>query len=96
MTAVVVNLAKPAIFGETFSLSCEVTGPVDIIHWWRNDQLISADNKTTFGTGYRTLTISSTQHSDGGDYQCEAFNSVSNQASDPFTVTVYCKYLYHY
>lgn len=96
MTAVVVKLAKPAIFGETFSLSCEVMGPVDIIHWWKNHQLISADNKTMFGTGYRTLTISSTQHSDGGDYQCEAFNSVSNQASDPFTVTVYCKYLYHY
>lgn len=96
MTAVVVKLAKPAIFGETFSLSCQVTGPVDIIHWWKNHQLISADNKTTFGTGNRTLTISSTQHSDGGDYQCEAFNSVSNQTSDPFTVTVYCKYLYHY
>lgn len=91
-----VSLAKPAIFGETFSLSCEVTGPVDIIHWWRNYQLISADNKTTFDTGNRTLTISSTQHSDGGDYQCEAFNSVSNQASHRLTVTVYCKYLYHY
>ncbi|XP_035771403.1 carcinoembryonic antigen-related cell adhesion molecule 5-like [Neolamprologus brichardi] len=89
VTAVVVSLAKPAIFGETFSLSCEVTGPVDIIHWWRNDQLISADNKTTFDTGNRTLTISSTQHSDGGDYQCEAFNSVSNQTSHRFTVTVY-------
>uniref|UniRef100_A0A3Q2W353 Hemicentin-1-like n=1 Tax=Haplochromis burtoni TaxID=8153 RepID=A0A3Q2W353_HAPBU len=89
VTAVVVKLTNPAIFGETFSLSCEVTGPVDIIHWWKNHQLISADNKTTFGTGNRTLTISSTQHSDGGDYQCEAFNSVSNQTSDPFTVTVY-------
>ncbi|XP_031581981.2 carcinoembryonic antigen-related cell adhesion molecule 5-like [Oreochromis aureus] len=89
VTAVVVKLINPAIFGETFSLSCEVTGPVDIIHWWRNDQLISADNKTKFDTGNRKLTISSTQHSDGGDYQCEAFNSVSNQTSHRFTVTVY-------
>ncbi|KAL3980508.1 KRAB domain-containing zinc finger protein [Sarotherodon galilaeus] len=89
VTAVVVKLINPAIFGETFSLSCEVTGPVDIIHWWRNYQLISADNKTKFGTDNRTLTISSTQRSDGGDYQCGAFNSVSNQTSLRFTVTVY-------
>ncbi|XP_005464014.1 hemicentin-1 [Oreochromis niloticus] len=91
VTAVAVNLSHPASLGETFSLSCEVTGAVDIIFWWRNGEiLISADNNNTaFSPDNKTLTITSAQHSDGGNYQCQAFNAVSNQTSHRFTVTVY-------
>ncbi|XP_025767375.1 carcinoembryonic antigen-related cell adhesion molecule 5-like [Oreochromis niloticus] len=89
--AVAVNLSHPASLGEMFSLSCEVKGAADMIFWWRNGEiLISADNNNTaFSPDNKTLTITSAQHSDGGNYQCQAFNAVSNLTSDKFTVTIY-------
>lgn len=83
----------PAILGETFTLMCNVTGIADTIHWWKNGHLISADNKTTFSADNKMLTVSSALQSDGGHYQCQAFNSVSNMTSSNYTVTVNCKYL---
>ncbi|XP_030606030.1 carcinoembryonic antigen-related cell adhesion molecule 5-like [Archocentrus centrarchus] len=87
VTAMVVSHA-PAILGETFSLLCEVTGTADIIIWWRNGHLISADNEATFSMDNKTLTLNPVLLSHGGNYQCQAFNSVSNMTSDSYTVTV--------
>ncbi|XP_070691302.1 hemicentin-1-like [Pempheris klunzingeri] len=89
LAAVVVNhTGGPAILHEPFSLHCEVTGSVSNIQWWRNGQLISADNTTVFEMENKTLILNPVQHSDNGDYQCQAFNAVSNMTSSPYTVEV--------
>ncbi|XP_042279318.1 hemicentin-1-like [Thunnus maccoyii] len=86
--AVVNHTGGPAIHDEPFTLHCEVTGSVDYIQWWRNGQLISADNTTVFDMGNKTLILHPVQMSDGGDYQCQALNAVSNMTSSPYTVEV--------
>ncbi|XP_069560020.1 carcinoembryonic antigen-related cell adhesion molecule 1 [Brachyistius frenatus] len=89
LTAVVVNhTSGPAILHEPFTLRCEVTGSVDSIQWWKNGSLIFADNTTVFRMNNKMLTLNPVQHSDGGDYQCQAFNYVSNMTSSPYTVKV--------
>lgn len=93
IVAVVVNhTGGPVILHERLILHCEVTGVVASIQWWRNGHLITADNTTEINN--KTLIILSVQLSDNGNYQCQAFNSVSNMTSSPYTVQVNCKY-YH-
>ncbi|KAM6935828.1 cell adhesion molecule CEACAM5-like [Lycodopsis pacificus] len=89
IAAVVVNhTGGPVMLHEPLSLHCEVTGSVASIQWRRNGQLITADNTTFFDMNNTTLTITQVQLSDNGDYQCQAFNSVSNMTSSPYTVNV--------
>lgn len=93
IAAVVVNhTGGPAKVHYPFTLRCEVTGTVVYIKWWKNGQLISTDNTTTFSMDNKTLNLNPVQHSDNGDYQCQAFNYVSNMTSRPYTVQVNCKY----
>uniref|UniRef100_A0AAQ5X1Q8 Ig-like domain-containing protein n=1 Tax=Amphiprion ocellaris TaxID=80972 RepID=A0AAQ5X1Q8_AMPOC len=92
ITAVVVKpTSGPAMLHEPFTLQCEVAGSADTILWWMNGQPISADNATVFGMNNKTLTLNSVQPSDNGHYKCQAFNSVSNMTSSPYTVNVICK-----
>ncbi|KAM9353509.1 carcinoembryonic antigen-related cell adhesion molecule 1 [Symphorus nematophorus] len=86
--AVVNHTGGPAILNEPFTLHCNIIGSVDKIQWWRNGQLISADNITVFGMSNKTLTLDPVRVSDNGDYQCQAFNYVSNITSSPYTVEV--------
>ncbi|KAE8289019.1 Carcinoembryonic antigen-related cell adhesion molecule 5 Carcinoembryonic antigen [Larimichthys crocea] len=89
IAAVVVNhTGGPAKVHYPFTLRCEVTGTVVYIKWWKNGQLISTDNTTTFSMDNKTLNLNPVQHSDNGDYQCQAFNYVSNMTSRPYTVQV--------
>ncbi|XP_041797830.1 carcinoembryonic antigen-related cell adhesion molecule 1 [Chelmon rostratus] len=89
LAAVVVNhTGGPAILNEPFTLHCEVTGSPDTVQWWRNGQLLSADNTTVFTMDNKTLTLNPVQLSDDGDYQCKAFNYVSNLTSSLYTVKV--------
>ncbi|XP_061573928.1 hemicentin-1-like [Cololabis saira] len=89
ITAVVVNpTVGPAILHEAFTLRCTVTGPFDNIQWWKNGELISADNTTVFDMNNMTLTLNPVQHSDGGSYQCWASNLVSNMTSTSYEVEV--------
>uniref|UniRef100_A0A3P8SNX7 Ig-like domain-containing protein n=1 Tax=Amphiprion percula TaxID=161767 RepID=A0A3P8SNX7_AMPPE len=89
ITAVVVKpTSGPAMLHEPFTLQCEVAGSADTILWWMDGQPISADNATVFGMNNKTLTLNSVQPSDNGHYKCQAFNSVSNMTSSPYTVNV--------
>ncbi|CAB1333912.1 unnamed protein product [Coregonus sp. 'balchen'] len=72
---------KPPILGQSLTLRCEVTGPVDYIHWLMNSQLISLNNRTIFSTDNKTMVINPIQFSDSGEYLCEAFNAASNLTS---------------
>ncbi|XP_071326913.1 cell adhesion molecule CEACAM5-like [Trachinotus anak] len=89
LEAVEVNRTSgPAIIDEPFTLYCKVTGSVDRIEWWKNGELISPNNTIVFGMNNKTLTLNPVQHSDHGDYQCQAFNAVSNMTSSPYNVEV--------
>ncbi|XP_064802262.1 hemicentin-1-like [Oncorhynchus masou masou] len=79
---------KPPILDQSFTLRCEVTGPVDYIHWLMNGQLISLNNRTFFSTDNKTMVINPIQFSDSGEYLCEAFNAVSNKTSMTYTLVV--------
>lgn len=82
----VTRVGGPAILNESFTLRCDVTGPVDAIHWWRDDQVIHPNNHTLLHN--ETLTLNRVQHSDSGDYKCQAVNAVSNKTSSPYYVIV--------
>ncbi|KAM4567415.1 cell adhesion molecule CEACAM5-like [Fundulus diaphanus] len=89
VTAAVIHFTSgPAVLNKTFTLQCEVTGPVGIIHWEKDGSLVAPDMRTVFGMDNKTLTLSAVQLSDGGQYQCHAFNLVSNMSSGPFKVQV--------
>nr|XP_029535043.1 hemicentin-1-like isoform X1 [Oncorhynchus nerka] len=79
---------KPPILDQSFTLRCEVTGPVDYIHWLMNGLLISLNNRTFFSTGNNTMVINPIQLSDNGEYLCEAFNAVSNLTSMTYKLVV--------
>ncbi|XP_036929480.1 carcinoembryonic antigen-related cell adhesion molecule 5-like [Acanthopagrus latus] len=89
LASVVVNqTGGPAILHKSFTMCCEVVGSVDRIQWWKNGNLIYADNTTDFSMGNKTLTLNPVQQSDNGHYACQAFNYVSNMTSSPFMVEV--------
>ncbi|XP_051920948.1 carcinoembryonic antigen-related cell adhesion molecule 5-like [Hippocampus zosterae] len=90
ITDVMVNhTAGVAVAEEPFTLNCHVSGETDFIQWLKNGHLVSADNTTVFDVENRTLTLSPAQPADAGQYQCQAFNAVSNMTSIPYTLEVY-------
>ncbi|XP_045082201.1 hemicentin-2 isoform X2 [Coregonus clupeaformis] len=89
ISAVALNSdGKPPILGQSLTLRCEVTGPVDYTHWLMNSQLISLNNRTIFSTDNKTMVINPIQFSDSGEYLCEAFNAASNLTSMTYKLVV--------
>ncbi|KAL0985076.1 hypothetical protein UPYG_G00152570 [Umbra pygmaea] len=89
ITVVVLNsFGKLPILDESFTLRCEVTVPVDHIHWLMNGKLLPLNNRTGYSMDNNSIVITSIQFSDSGKYQCEAFNAVSNMTSMAYTLVV--------
>ena len=88
----VMEVGEPPILNWTFTLSCNVTGPVDSVHWMMNGSYLHSDERRSLSEGNMTLTFSPVRHSDDGSYQCSAFNAVSNRTSSGFSLRVNCKY----
>ncbi|KAK2910039.1 carcinoembryonic antigen-related cell adhesion molecule 1 [Channa argus] len=87
LTEIMVNqTGGPPIQNMPFTLYCQVAGTVDSIQWWKNGWRVSVSNTTLLYNN--TLFLNSVQSSDNGEYQCQAFNAVSNVTSSPYTVTV--------
>uniref|UniRef100_A0A3P8YU57 Ig-like domain-containing protein n=1 Tax=Esox lucius TaxID=8010 RepID=A0A3P8YU57_ESOLU len=89
ISAVTLNhVGKLPILDQSFTLHCEVTGPVDRIYWLKNGQLISLNNKTLFYMDNNTMVINSIQFSDSGEYYCEAVNAANNLTSKAYQLVV--------
>ncbi|XP_031432054.1 carcinoembryonic antigen-related cell adhesion molecule 5-like [Clupea harengus] len=84
----VMEVGEPPILNWTFTLSCNVTGPVDSVHWMMNGSYLHSDERRSLSEGNMTLTFSPVRHSDDGSYQCSAFNAVSNRTSSGFSLRV--------
>ncbi|XP_062395016.1 hemicentin-1-like [Sardina pilchardus] len=89
ISAVLIMKGEPPILNMTFTLTCDVTGPVESIHWMKSSDYLQTteDNRISFTDGNKTLTFSPVMHSDDGDYKCSASNAVSNKSSN-FTLKV--------
>ncbi|KAG9275980.1 carcinoembryonic antigen-related cell adhesion molecule 1-like [Astyanax mexicanus] len=88
VSAKVVPVGDAPVFNSSFSLSCEVTGPVDSVYWMKDGVILFSNNKTSFSNQNKTLSISQLALSDDGNYQCVATNIVSNMTSVTYHLTV--------
>ncbi|KAJ8388821.1 hypothetical protein AAFF_G00125770 [Aldrovandia affinis] len=82
------NSRKLPILNQAFVLSCEVTGPVNSICWLRDGWPLLAENRTAFSEDNSSVTFNPVQRSDDGNYQCEAYNAVSNRTSSGYQLLV--------
>ncbi|CAL8359468.1 unnamed protein product [Arctogadus glacialis] len=76
----------PVILGQSVTLSCDVNGSVDSISWWKNGTAMMAHNMTSLRN--RSLTLDPVTKPDAVDYNCQAFNFVSNMTSSPYRLIV--------
>ncbi|KAG5270938.1 hypothetical protein AALO_G00174040 [Alosa alosa] len=89
ISAVMIMEGEPPILNMTFTLSCNVTGPVDFIHWMINSSsYLQSNDRIYFSNGNRTLTFKPVDHCDNGDYQCVAMNAVSKLNSSEYMLMV--------
>ena len=83
---------KAPVEGQSYTMNCNVTGAVDHVCWWKDGLLMSSNNRTDFAVDNQTLIINPIQHSDMGDYKCQAMNAVSNMTSNAYSLVVNCEY----
>uniref|UniRef100_A0A3Q3AD05 Hemicentin-1-like n=2 Tax=Kryptolebias marmoratus TaxID=37003 RepID=A0A3Q3AD05_KRYMA len=78
-----------AIEGDSYELTCNVTGTVDHIYWMQNGEPLHADNRIVFSTSNKTVMFNPVDRSDTGDYQCMAINALENMTSTPYKLLIY-------
>uniref|UniRef100_A0A665WD00 Ig-like domain-containing protein n=1 Tax=Echeneis naucrates TaxID=173247 RepID=A0A665WD00_ECHNA len=83
---VTLEASGPAIADEPFTLHCEVSGTINRIQWWKDEEIIFPDERIVMDN--KTLTIDPVNTSDKGYYQCQAFNAVSNMTSSSYYVKI--------
>lgn len=92
ITAVAVTAPNnPAIEGQAYMLTCNVTGPVDQVSWMMNGQLLSTNN-TTHSVVNKTVNFMPVARNDAGSYQCVAMNAADTVTSSPYMLVVNCEY----
>ncbi len=80
---------------ENFTLTCEVTGPYDMIYWMKDNMTLNMNNSTSNETYYQTENntlqfIPVTLYNDGM-YQCVATNQAASHTSTPYQLLVNCE-----
>ncbi|XP_066539333.1 carcinoembryonic antigen-related cell adhesion molecule 5-like isoform X2 [Hoplias malabaricus] len=86
--AKVVRVGKVPIYNMSFTLRCEITGPVDSVYWMKDGILVYSDSHISFSNQNKTITFSQLTLSDNGNYQCLAGNIVSNITSKVYRLAV--------
>ncbi|XP_043117033.1 carcinoembryonic antigen-related cell adhesion molecule 1 isoform X2 [Puntigrus tetrazona] len=86
--SVVVNPVGSPVEGKAFNLSCNVVGPVDSIHWMKNDTYLDAVNTVTFFNNNSILSFNQLDLSNDGPYYCVASNEVTSMTSPAYNLMV--------
>ncbi|KAE8289020.1 Protein sax-3 Sensory axon guidance 3 Precursor [Larimichthys crocea] len=78
----------PAIEGQFYNLTCNVTGPAEHVYWMKNSEPLQEDNTTAFYMDNRTVTFNPLQRNNTGSYECTAINTVWKMSSPPHELIV--------
>ncbi|KAL6489491.1 hypothetical protein MHYP_G00032320 [Metynnis hypsauchen] len=76
-------------FNSTVILTCSASGSDLSFSWLNGSSEVTVGGRVQLTNGNRTLNITSVSRDDTGPYICEASNAVSNEKSDPLTLTIY-------
>ncbi|XP_076847354.1 carcinoembryonic antigen-related cell adhesion molecule 1 [Brachyhypopomus gauderio] len=87
-SATVVPSGNQIIFNMSFTLSCDIMGPVDSTYWEKNGMYLHSDSRILLSNQNKTLLFTQLTLADDGDYQCVASNPVSNMTSVPYRLMV--------
>ncbi|XP_074075437.1 cell adhesion molecule CEACAM6-like [Macrotis lagotis] len=90
------KLAKPNITvnntnireNDTLVLTCNTENKGANMLWFFNDQLLSLSERMNIPKNNQTVTIMSVKREDTGFYQCETWNPIGANKSDPIILTV--------
>lgn len=82
---------------ENFTLTCEVTGPSDMLYWVKDGMLLNMsanayERKRSYRIENNTLQFTPVTISDDGVYQCAAYNRAGKHLSQPYVLLVNCEY----
>lgn len=91
MDAQIVAPMIPAIEGQFYNLTCNVTGPAEHVYWMKNSEPLQEDNTTAFYMDNRTVTFNPLQRNNTGSYECTAINTVWKMSSPPHELIVNCE-----
>ncbi|XP_076008739.1 cell adhesion molecule CEACAM5-like [Genypterus blacodes] len=80
--------STPAISGHSYTLTCNVTGPVEHIYWMKNGVMLHAENGTVLSMDNHTLTLNPIDRYDSGEYKCKAFSLAEYRSSPSYTLSV--------
>ncbi|XP_043848829.1 carcinoembryonic antigen-related cell adhesion molecule 5-like [Dromiciops gliroides] len=88
--------AKPSINANSTNIiengslvfTCSIENEGKNILWVFNNQPLSLNDRMNMSEDNQTLTIKSVKREDAGSYQCEVWNPISANRSDPLTLTV--------
>ncbi|XP_048476638.1 carcinoembryonic antigen-related cell adhesion molecule 5-like isoform X2 [Rhincodon typus] len=86
---ITVNVSDPTEHNDTVSLTCHVTGDLRYLSWMKMNQFIQNNERVKLSEDNATLTISSVNRSDSGNYTCQAWGYRNNETSNPFELNVY-------
>uniref|UniRef100_G3TTV3 Ig-like domain-containing protein n=1 Tax=Loxodonta africana TaxID=9785 RepID=G3TTV3_LOXAF len=94
------SVTKPSIQASSTTVT-ENEGPVTLtcltnhaeisIRWIFKGQILPLTERTTLSQDNSSLTIDPIRREDTGEYQCEVYNPVSSNKSDPLNLTVTCE-----
>ncbi|XP_043927956.1 neural cell adhesion molecule 2 [Protopterus annectens] len=77
------SLNATADHQESISFACQATGsPNPVINWYRNNNILEANNKYSLKKNGTELAISNIVKSDGGSYFCRATNKAGKQEKE--------------
>uniref|UniRef100_H3A7X3 Ig-like domain-containing protein n=1 Tax=Latimeria chalumnae TaxID=7897 RepID=H3A7X3_LATCH len=97
-TTISFNNSSPIKENGTVVMTYCVTGTVDKILWYKDNELLHASvnnrsisdiDRIQLSSGNKTLTISNVSRTDSGIYQCVAHNPIRISSSDEITLKVF-------
>uniref|UniRef100_A0A8C9DJ88 Ig-like domain-containing protein n=1 Tax=Prolemur simus TaxID=1328070 RepID=A0A8C9DJ88_PROSS len=87
------NNSSPVEDEDSVALTCEPETQDTTYLWWINGQSIQDSDRVVMSLNNRTLILLNITRNDTGPYECENWNPVSGNRSDPVTLDVLCEYL---